>query len=147
MRTKKIVAVADTSKLSADAIASNYNERGRLLRGEVERLFELAKNVNVPVAPHCPEKDVFEGFDNEQIITLVGSIGMMMIMTLEKNLPPHSLLKRKEKVLDVQKAMMELFKGLGSKLNEDTVTYWSKVWNETWNAVMWRIKNEYDIKE
>ena len=153
MRTKKIVNVDDASVLTVEQIAVNYHERGRLLKGEMERLFVLADkdshvsaNTDSLAAFMYPKDEVFEDMDNEQKITLGVGIGTWMLMLLDRNLPAHSLLARKDRIGEVQRAILELAKGLGKPLSKEALDYWCKVWTLTWNMAMDKIKNDYNIE-
>lgn len=150
-RAKKMTILVSSS---VEDILKSYEERGRLLKGEIDHLFNLAKKAPTQTestspldAFKYPENEVFENFDNEQIVTLGVGIGTWMLMLLDKNLPEHTLLARKDRVGEVQRSILALAQGLGKPLSKESLDYWCAVWNLTWNMAMDKIKKDHETKE
>jgi len=140
-----------------EEIRQSYANLGRLRKAEVLYLLEMAdRGENTPTVaaimpteqlPKCPEKDVYEGLDNEQVITLSTSLVVMMLMILERSLPAHSVIARREKIPAITHALLDLVKGAGDALDAETITYWERVWNRFWNLAMLQIKTEYELED
>ena len=66
-------------------------------------------------------------FDDKELITCGVSLGMMMLMLLEKTLPPHARNARKVKA--VTDAITDLAKGQGAPIEQEMIDYWVDTWN------------------
>lgn len=91
----------------------------KVQQGNRVRYVEHVPEAN-PV-PECSE------FDNAELITLGVSLGVMMLMILEKQIPPHARNARKIKALE--NAILDLAKGHGAPITEEMTQYWVDVWN------------------
>lgn len=76
-------------------------------------------------APPLPPPD----FTDEEIITLGVSVGAMILIQLEQNIPEHKRNRRKVKA--VTDALMNLAHGNGKPIDTELIDYWTEVWNTT----------------
>jgi len=70
-----------------------------------------------------------EEFDNAQLVTLGASLGMMVLMQMEKQLPEKS--RNARKLAAVSAAILDLVRGSGQKVSEEMCNYWADSWNRT----------------
>lgn len=85
---------------------------------------------HVPVTKEVP---VVDEFDSGELITLGVSLGMMMLMILEKQLPSHARNARKLQAL--QAAILDLAKGHGKPIDPAMADYWVDVWNRVMSEI------------
>jgi hypothetical protein len=86
--------------------------------------------VEVQPAPPVPAQ---EEFTNEELITLGASLGMMVLMQMEKHLPEKARIPRKLKA--VRDAILDLVKGNGARIDTEMCDYWAGAWNRTMTLI------------
>ena len=80
---------------------------------------------------HVPANSVpvCDAFDSAELVTLGTSLGIMILMILEKQLPPHARNARKIKA--VEDAVLDLARGHCAPITEEMMQYWVDAWNHT----------------
>ena len=84
----------------------------------------------VPIA--APEV-VNSEFTPEQIVTMVGTMGIMLTESIGRLLPEHTKVARE--VARAEKALLELFRNTGQAVDRDTAAYCCEAWNETMERI------------
>ena len=74
-----------------------------------------------------------EEFDNAELVTLGASLGMMVLMQMEKQLPEKS--RNARKLAAVSAAILDLVKGSGQKVSDEMCSYWADAWNRTMQEI------------
>ena len=75
-----------------------------------------------------PEGRILE-FTDEQCVTLAGALGVTLLATFERNMPPHKLVARR--VRAVERAILELYQGTGATLDPEMAELVCKTWDKT----------------
>ena len=75
-----------------------------------------------------PEGKVLE-FTDAQCVTLAGALGVTLLSTSERNMPPHKKVARKGKALE--HAVLDLFQGTGAELDIDMADLVCRTWDKT----------------
>lgn len=73
--------------------------------------------------------DIELEFTDAQCLTLAGSLGAVLLMTFERNIPPHKLVARKVKKLE--EAILDVFNNTGDKVDPKIMELAFRVWDKT----------------
>lgn len=96
---------------------------------ELYRKVMVGKRTTYEVyTPDVPEL-VNSEFTPEQIVTMVGTMGICLIESISRLLPSHTKVSRE--VVRAEKALLELFRNTGQKIDRETTEYACECWNET----------------
>lgn len=86
------------------------------------------------VAQEEPKKEVKNSeFEPEQIITMVGTMGICLIESISRLLPSHTRISRE--VTKANQALLTLFRNTGQPLDPVTVEWCVDCWNETMRRI------------
>jgi len=88
------------------------------------------REVQVKIFNELPKQ---EEFDNAELVTLGASLGMMVLMQMEKQLPEKS--RNARKLAAVSAAILDLVKGSGQKVSDEMCNYWADAWNLTMRTI------------
>ena len=91
----------------------------------------ISKGGKVVYKPYTPpsQAPVVMNINDREALTIVASLGMMLIMLFERHFPPHQRNARKIKA--VEDAIFNLYAGSGEKLDPALVDWVLSCWDET----------------
>lgn len=75
-----------------------------------------------------PEGRVLE-FSDLQCVTLAGALGVTLLNTFERNMPPHRIIARKVKA--VEKAILDLYQSTGAEIDREMAELVCQTWDKT----------------
>ena len=84
--------------------------------------------------------DIELEFTDAQCLTLAGSLGAVLLMTFERNIPPHKLVARKVKALE--NAVLDVFKSTGDKVDPEIMELAFSVWDKTMKQMAAGVDND-----
>lgn len=108
----------------------------KVIKGKQVRYIEHDPNANVP---HVME------FSNEELITLGVSLGTVMLMLLERQLPEKARNRRKIKA--VHDAILDLSRGTGEPVSGEMIQYWANCWDETMQRISEGLIAKHEAEE
>ena len=91
---------------------------------------KVAKGKSFRYEPVVETKPVLVNseFEAEEIVTMVGTIGICLIASISRLLPGHTKVSRE--VCKVNKALLDLFANTGQRINEAISEWTQECWNE-----------------
>ena len=91
----------------------------------------ISKGGKVVYKPYTPpsQAPVVMNINDREALTIVASLGMMLIMLFERHFPPHQRNARKIKA--VEDAIFNLYAGSGEKLDPEISDWVCRAWDET----------------
>ena len=93
---------------------------------------KVSYKLHVPtpvVSPHALNMDMTEG----QIVSAIGGLAVIAIHGYQQMLPEHKLIARK--VQKVKDAVLEMYKGTGQHIDEETIEFVCAAWDGTMRAL------------
>lgn len=72
-------------------------------------------------------------FTPEQIVTMVGTMGICLIESISRLLPEHTKVSRE--VVKANTALLTLFSNTGHGIDKETTEYACECWNETMQRI------------
>lgn len=91
----------------------------------------ISKGGKVVYKPYTPpsQAPVVMNINDREALTIVASLGMMLIMLFERHIPSHT--RNMRKIKTAEKALFQLFDGTGEKLDPALVDWVLSCWDET----------------
>jgi hypothetical protein len=68
-----------------------------------------------------------------QCLTAAGALGVTLLMIFERNIPSHKLVARK--IAAVKAAVLDLYKGTGEAIDDETADLIFKAWDGTMKSL------------
>ncbi len=87
----------------------------------------------VPYVEPAPKRLQNDEFTPEQMVTMVGTMGICLIESVGRLLPGHTKISREIK--KVEQALLSLYANTGQPLDNETVEWAIDCWNETMRRI------------
>jgi hypothetical protein len=80
-----------------------------------------------------PAPTISSELEPEQVVTMIGTMGICLMESISRLLPDHSKLARETR--KVNTAILDLFRNTGKPLDTETAEYAVDCWNETMQRI------------
>ena len=87
----------------------------------------ISANGRITYKPHVPPHVSMPEIEQAEMVTLLSTLTLSMLMSIEDQLPPHKTLARK--IRDVETAIQELARLNYAPLSDDLINVGTQAWN------------------